>query len=400
MGNMFSQERVNTGRQLEIDLAKTVTIILMVWTHVYEFISTSFEPSLSSINAYVTGSIICAVTFMFCMGIGLTYTRHNSAEECFRRGIRLFTAGLALCMFRDVLPASFLYVVSKDMEQASNLVLGVECDILHFAGLAFLLVGLLKKMNVGNVGMLLISVGLSVVGTLLEGISTGCFPVDQFLGFLWGTESNSYFPLFNWFIFVAAGQWFGDKYQFLQDKKKFHLISLLAGIVLCVVYLYVSFNFDQNVFKGLLSERFLAHRPFFDAIIVIPVNVALISLFYFIGLLIPQKAVPVFTHPSKHINQYYCISWVIICYVSYFSIRFASLSSDLEVLTASICILLATILAVIIYTRYLQQSMDAFFGKRRVFWSVLVWIICIASFAWAMCNFDIYPTFLNGYVFG
>ena len=81
-------------------------------------------------------------------------------------------------------------------------------------------------------GMLLISIAMSLMGTFLEGVSTGCYPVDQILGFFWGTYSESYFPLFYWFIFVAAGHWFGEKYQFLRDKMQFHTVSLLVGLMI------------------------------------------------------------------------------------------------------------------------------------------------------------------------
>lgn len=61
MNTVFSRERVNTGRQLEFDPVKAVTIVLMVWTHTYETLSTGFEPSLSAINSYVRGAIGGAV---------------------------------------------------------------------------------------------------------------------------------------------------------------------------------------------------------------------------------------------------------------------------------------------------------------------------------------------------
>ena len=44
---------------------------------------------------------------------------------------------------------------------------GLSCDILQFAGLAFILIGLLKKLKIGNAGMLLISLAMSVAGTVL-----------------------------------------------------------------------------------------------------------------------------------------------------------------------------------------------------------------------------------------
>lgn len=40
------------------------------------------------------------------------------------------------------------------------------------------------------------------------------------------------------------------------------------------------------------------------------------------------------------------------------------------------------------------------FGKHRVFWTVLVWVTCIASFILAMCLFDTYPNLMNNYDIG
>lgn len=397
---IFSKERVNTGRQVEFDLAKAVTIVLMIWTHAYEALSTGFEPSLSSINSYVRGSIAGAVTFMFCMGIGFSYTRHNSAQECLQRGVRLLTTGFTLLLFREVIPTLLNSWIYNRPEELVNLVFGFSVDILQFAGLAFLLVGYLKKLRIGNAGMVIISFVMSILGTLLEGVSTGCYPLDQLLGFFWGTESESYFPLFNWFIFVAAGQWVGDKYQYIQDKKRFHTLSLLVGTLLCVAYIYVSFNVEQNIFKGLTGEIYLGHRPFFDAVICLPINVGLISLFYFISQLIPEKAIPTLVHPSKHINQYYCISWVILAFVACLFPDLSSLSTDAQVIIAWICVLTVTILAVVIYSRYLKEGTESFFGKHRMFWSILVWTICIASFILVMCMFDKYPNMMNDYDIG
>ena len=396
MNAIFSKERTNTGRQLEFDLAKAVTIVLMVWTHVYESLSTGFEPSLSAVNAYVRGSITGAATFMFCMGLGISYTRHNTAEECIQRGVKLLTNGFVLLLFRDIIPVLLRWWIFNSQESTIYLIYGLSCDILQFAGLALLLVGLLKKLRISSMGMLLISIAMSLMGTFLEGVSTGCYPIDQVLGFFWGTYSESYFPLFNWFIFVAAGHWFGEKYQFLRDKMKFHTVSLLVGTLLCAAYIFVSFNVDQDIFKGLTSERYLAHRPFLDAAICLLINVGQISMFYFIGLMIPQKAVPVIIHPSRHINQYYCLSWVII---SLSMFKFGNLSSDAQVMVAWGCILAVTILGVIIYSHFLQAKTESFFGKHRTFWSALVGTICIASFVWVICNFDSYPNFLQGYDF-
>lgn len=394
---MFSNVIVNTGRQYEFDLAKAITIVLMVWAHVYETLSTGFAPSVSYDNAVVRSSILGAVTFMFCMGIGMAYTSHNSSKECLSRGFKLLTTGFILNFFRTFIPAVTASVIYSNHSVLQKIILCFSVDILQFAGLAFLLVGLLKRWNVGNTGMLLISLALSAAGTLLEGVQTGNYAIDQLLGFLWGTYSESYFPLFNWFIFVAAGQWFGEKYKYLQDKDKFHFISLIAGSLICAIYLYISLNVEQDVFKGITSELYFAHRPFLDALVCLPVNVAFISLCHYLGKIIPQGVMPVLTHPSKHINQYYCISWVIILGLAY---DFPADAIDSESMTICfwLLILALTILSVTIYDRYLQQGVGRFFGRRRTFWTIFIWAVCIGAFIWTLNNFDSpYPNFINGY---
>ena len=243
--DMIESKQIN--RLYEFDMAKTIAIILMIWTHTYEYLSTGFFPSASYTVTYIIGSIWLATTFMFCMGTGMAYTRHDSAEEFLHRGFNLLTIGFALLFFRETVPMLISWIFYPDFPDIQGLILSVAADILEFAGLAYILVGLLKKCGIGRTGVLLISIFLSIAGTLLEGVQTGNYGIDQFLGFFWGTYSESYFPLFNWFIFVAAGQWFGEKYQDLKNKNRFHLISLLAGSAICVAYLFISFNVEQDI---------------------------------------------------------------------------------------------------------------------------------------------------------
>ena len=396
---IFSKQRINTGRQLEFDLAKAVTILLMIWTHVFETISNYFEPSLSHINAYVRGNMFGAVTFMFCMGIGMSYTRHNSSREFLNRGFQILTIGLILIIVRDMMSWFLSIALFSRPQSLAFLALGVSNDILPFAGYAYMLVALLKHAKFGKWSILAIAVVMSILGTFLRGVQTDVYGIDQILGIFWGTYSECYFPLFNWFIFVAAGQCFGEIYQHLQNPKKFHIVSLGLGIILCAAYLFVSFKVEQNVFTALVSEIGLAHRPFQDAIVCIALNVSLISLFYFIAKVLPKKVMPVLTHPSKHINQYYCISWVLIFYSYILVFRKIVLTNDIQVLSAWLGVLVLTILIVIVWSRYLKEKTEAFFARRRVFWTVLVYAICIGGFVWAVCNYDAsyFPNFQNGY---
>jgi len=79
MSSLFN-EKVNTGRQLELDIAKALSIIFMIFVHAIMVIP-AFNNTLSSGYLFVVGNILgrpCAApVFMFCMGVGLVYSRHS-----------------------------------------------------------------------------------------------------------------------------------------------------------------------------------------------------------------------------------------------------------------------------------------------------------------------------------
>ncbi len=395
---VFSSLEVNKGRQNEFDLVKALTIVLMLWTHVYENLSTCFEPSLSYFNAYYRGCLFGASTFMFCMGIGMVYTRSCTPGDFFKRGVHIFFTGFLLNFFRVVISGIITGRYIYDPQSATYLILAVGSDILFFAGLAFMLMALLRKLGLRYWHILLVSILLSALSYFLEGVGSRYFVVDQAMGFLWGNFSESYFPLFNWFIFVAAGCLFGKMYLHIDDKAKFHRICFPAGLVVMLGYLFIYFKTDQNIFFQFDDCLYLGHRRLPDSVMTIFANVWLISLFYYIAKAIPQKSMPVLVHPSKHINQYYCISWFFIM-IAYFSLFYENpLADDAGVLTFWPVILSVTIVTVIVYNKWLKAPLSLFFGKHHTFWVVFVILVTLgaAFYGYNLCGGK-YPTFINDY---
>ena len=50
ISNLFSDEKVNTGRQVELDIAKALSIIFMIFLHVFYVASafnSSFDPNFN-----------------------------------------------------------------------------------------------------------------------------------------------------------------------------------------------------------------------------------------------------------------------------------------------------------------------------------------------------------------
>ena len=394
---IFSDKEVNVGRQIEFDLAKAATILLMIWSHVYDYLSTWFAPSVSAINTDWRSALYGAVTFMFCMGVGMAYTRSCTPGDYARRGVHIFLTGILLALFRTVIPGMASYWILGDESSLMIQCVALGGDILQFAGLAFLLMALLRKLGLGYGAIFGISVLMSAAAWPLESVQTGCYPFDQLLGYFWGTETESYFPLFSWFIFVASGALFGKMYRRLQDKRAFHRICLPVGLVVTAVYLWVCICTRQSVFLQFSSERYLAHRMLPDALMCLICNVGLMSLMYYIGLIVPAKLAPVLTYPSKHINKYYCISWTLIMPLYYFAGTF--LTNDLQTIAAWLVFFAATTGIIVLYNKKLKTSFQRIFEDHYAFWMTLV-VIAVASAA--ICGYiacdGSYPNFLNEYL--
>ena len=101
---------------------------------------------------------------MFCMGIGLAYTRHNSSGECIKRGVLLLTLGQVLNICRFILPALTSYFILGDTEPMLQTCLIISSDIMQFAGLAFLTMGCLKKLHAGDGAIFAVSNMMSILG--------------------------------------------------------------------------------------------------------------------------------------------------------------------------------------------------------------------------------------------
>ena len=74
ISNLFSDEKINTGRQVELDIVKALSIIFMIFLHTFYVASlfkSSFNQNFHFILMNLLGRPYAAVIFMFCMGVGL-----------------------------------------------------------------------------------------------------------------------------------------------------------------------------------------------------------------------------------------------------------------------------------------------------------------------------------------
>ncbi|WP_151736866.1 acyltransferase family protein [Paenibacillus tengchongensis] len=304
----FGNEKINTGRQPELDLAKGCAILFMVWTHVFDELSPDSQGILVTLVRNILGGPFAAPVFMICLGIGVSYSRNNSPKDLMKRGFSLLGIGLLLNIFRYVLPDLAKYAITHESTYLYHTFSLFSVDILQFAGLAFLFLALLTKLKLNNLSLLIIGVVASLLGTVLRGVSTGNYVGDQFIGFIWGTASRSYFPFLNWLIFPISGLVFGSLLKHCTDKKSFYLRIAPICIGLTTIYLILTIRFGI-MFSSAGSYYFLG---LLDAVFFMVLAVGFFGLNYAILQMLPAVSFQPLIRWSKNINAIYCIHWSLI----------------------------------------------------------------------------------------
>jgi hypothetical protein len=110
------------------------------------------------------------------------------------------------------------HLVPSDDPDAEDWNLFFSGGYVDGAGLAFLLIGLARKLKVSNYLLLLVSPLFSVAGLLLKDTGTGILFPDLLLGLLWKTQEHAYFTLFHWFVFPVCGMISGKWIKRCKDK--------------------------------------------------------------------------------------------------------------------------------------------------------------------------------------
>ncbi len=181
--------------------------------------------------------------------------------------------------------------------------------ILAFAGMAFMLTGVLKKLKVQTRGIVIVSIILSIIGWIARFHDFGSNVANLIAGYFIGSAGGfTAFPLFNWFIFPAAGLLFGEYYMRCNDKKKF--LSLWpAGLVISIAYFVISW-FIPN---GFLSEMHLYwFMTTYDAMFCLICIYGVIGACLLISEHLPDGAIKFFSKTSSNLNTIYVIQWFII----------------------------------------------------------------------------------------
>lgn len=237
MYNIFDKQRVNTGRQIELDIARGLAVIFMIAIHVLGAFSNE-EVSYSLLGATVNtlGGIPAAPVFMFILGAGIVYSKKSDAKTLLKRGLLILIVGYTLNLIQGA-SIIYWYVITSDPELLSRSINNLlMINILQFAGLALMFFSFCKKFQLKN--WMIFIIGILFIGSNLFLLTLKTD--DPFLagvsGLFWGSSNISLYPFLSWIIFPIAGYIFGTYLIRTKNKMKFYLYLMVSGLLLFAIF--------------------------------------------------------------------------------------------------------------------------------------------------------------------
>lgn len=315
--SLFSKDNVNTSRQLEVDLVKVLAILTMVLVHVFEF-SFTIDDVGKTVPMWLTliiefcGGPLSAPLFMTAMGVGMAYARKQDALTYASRGKILIRQGYDLNFWRGGLLYLVIYTITKSDSSLFYVVQGMlVLDILHFAGMAFLFLALLKLLKMKPGQILLVGIVMEVIATLMPPVAADSVLGAGALGLLFFQNQYTTFPLFSWFIYPAIGYFFGHMLLRVTDKKRFYQRILIAatGVFIAYTGVLLALRYD-------LTEIFLGHGYYAQGLLratwILPICALVYSLFYFVSPVVKGKGKKLAEFISSKVNDIYIAQWILI----------------------------------------------------------------------------------------
>ncbi len=346
---------VNTSRQYEIDLLRVFPILPMVIIHVYENLSTGFyDPTPKTLTEHILQFLAgpaVAPAFMFVLGIGVIYTRHNKSKDFFIRGLKLFLGGYLLNALRGGIPLAIGMAISGRWDFKQVTYCFMNADILHFAGLAFLLTALFMKLGLSPLAIGTAAVIMQVCGQYLASLGEMTSFMGYFAGQIYKCSYTCCFPLLQWYIFPAAGIVYASYLKRVSDLDSWYrqiLIFAAALLTGFVGYLAIS-GFDLAQLYTLQNDTFY-NQSFVRSVFALLIIFLELGINHCIISKMSKRQLDFVANASANLPSIFVIQWILIGMIFAVFWTFNVPGIPLYwVIPAGILFLLATIVILSIY---------------------------------------------------
>lgn len=310
-------------RIIELDAMKFLAIIFMITVHIFEF---NFNPENYNGVVYnlvfFLGGPLAAPAFLFCMGVTIAFSRKREPMDHIKRGFILLMLGYLLNALNGWILMGAEYYAGFPAVSVDDVIdLVFLVDILHLAGMSFMLIGVLEKIHIPHLGMIVLALIMQAVGYALAGVCTDNPVIDGFLGLFIKMEyPESAFPLLNWFIFPVVGILFSDIIRRCSDHRMLYFRILIAFVAIFVIYMALCILFEVDVMQFYLLDSYYNQnilKTFFSLSCVM----LELSMLYFLmswvqSISIGDRVTSIVTKVSCSLTTIYYIQWIIIGNIS------------------------------------------------------------------------------------
>jgi uncharacterized membrane protein len=314
---LFDDTHINTGRQYELDWARGLAVLFMIFVHVkIELSGLPLSHTYSKIVEFF-GSPTAAPTFMILLGAGIVYSKNNTPLKMAVRGLKLIALHYILNVFAFGVPLLIRFFQTKDntvLSKSLNYTFGI--DILAFAGITFLFFALVKKLKLRFIHIILITLALSCLNYLLT------VPVDNLIlsftaGLFVRVWEYSYFPFFAWIGYPVMGYAFANLLARCADKNGFYKYLFAISILSVVAISLGSLKYRFDIWSMHFGPEDYYYQDFIQYILVGGICFSWISILYMLSKIRALHFIgKQFCRWSKNTTVMYFVQWLIIGWFS------------------------------------------------------------------------------------
>lgn len=316
---ILAERPVNTGRQLDVDIAKAEMVIMLPFIHC--IIECTSDEGLCSGIPYLFDTIIggpfSGPMYLFAMGIGLVYSRKTTPGLQLKRGLILLGIFYLSNTCRFLIPYLIGYKISGDREQFIDPLFyrWLGNDVLLFAALAIITIAFFRYLGLSEKAMLGIAAAMTVTSSLIGDVDTHSMFGNIFLGYFIGTDDAtglviSDFPLMTWLIMPVAGMVFGRVLMRVKNKRAFYRIISPLPLIIALAYFPIGIHFGWGMFGE--GQNCYYHMKIWDVCICLCLDIGMLGVWYSMSRRLWIGAKEFFTEVSANITAIYCIHWVFV----------------------------------------------------------------------------------------
>lgn len=323
MNAIFSHEETNTGRQREFDYLKGIFMLFIYLIHAFQ--ATMSPEDTITRWIYMFATMSGAAIFIFVMGIGTAYSRNATPVGMAKSGVRMVVYQyLNNLAYAAALLIPYPFVRGKltgtGMENFEYLieVYPQYINIFFITGIIYLVLALLRKLNINTAGYVALGAALSIAAPFLYGIPVDVPVLGYIMKLLIGeAEFVSFTPLY-FLSYALFGAAFGKILRHVKDKVKFYGMLAIPGIVIVIVWwvlVFIKYGSDISRMYVVLSDAYSQPDFWHVAASIAHIFIFAIVFFFIENIGTEDGKLRVLKNPvvrqilyySEHISKYYAL---------------------------------------------------------------------------------------------